>query len=472
MSSDVERPSPLIGSADELCQILRAGEKPDALRRVGAEHEKLPFFESSLEPAGYDNGIRPLLSALTRFGWLPEPDEEQPVALARGRASITLEPGGQLELSGAPARDMHEVARELSEHIAELMEAAEPLGLRCASLGTRPRESAASAPWMPKPRYAVMRDYLPQRGRRALEMMLLTATVQANFDYSSEADMTAKMRTAMAVSPVMAALSASSPYRLGRWSGYRSWRNAIWREVDPDRCGLLPFVFDDDFSYRRYVDWALDVPMIFLRRQGAYRPAAGITFRRFWREGQNGERATLADFENHLSTLFPDVRLRQTIEVRSADACPPPYALGLVALWKGLLYDREARRDAFALTAGLSFADRQAMQLAAAQDGLRGHGRLWHLGELARALLGIARSGLKRQARHDGLGRDESLYLEPLEELVQSGETLADRLLARFGPGPLDATALRQLLLSFACERWSAQRPVFTVQPSAKLAPP
>lgn len=452
MSSDVERASPPIASIDDLVDLLRLGEKRGDLR-VGAEHEKLPFVEATLRPADYEHGIRPLLLGLTKYGWEPEPDAERPIALSRGGARITLEPGGQFELSGAPQPTMHDIASELYEHLVELFAVSAPLGLRCSSLALRPRESARTAPWMPKPRYEVMREYLPNKGRRGLDMMLLTATVQANFDFTSEADMAAKMRTAMAVSPVVAAMSANSPYALGEWSGYRSQRYAVWREVDPDRCGLLPFVFEPGFGYRDYVEWALDVPMIFVRRGGVYVAGDGVrTFRQFWREGHDGDRATIADFQNHLSTLFPEVRLKSYLEVRSADACPPVYSLGLIALWKGLLYDAAALAEAYALVADRSFGERQAMQLAAAQDGLVGHGPGWHLGELASELVRLARQGLARQSQTDLLGRDETIYLGPLEELVQSRQTLADRMVAKHGAGPLDEETLRVLISGTACQ--------------------
>lgn len=452
MSTDVDRPSPAISSIEDLVAVIAAGAKREDEVRVGAEHEKLPFYEDTLAPAGYDEGIRPLFRGLTRYGWTPLPDADHPVALSRGAASITLEPGGQIELSGAPFASLHEVARELEGHLVELLAVSEPLGMRCSTLGLRPRESVSTVPWMPKPRYAAMRAYLPHQGRLALDMMSLTASVQANFDFTSEADLVEKMRVAVGLSPVVAALSAHSPYAGGAWSGHRSRRYAIWREVDPDRCGLSLFVFDDDFGYRRYVEWVLDVPMIFVRRGEVYDPA-GMSFRRFWRERPLGAAATIADFENHLSTLFPDVRLKRHIEVRSADACPPAFALALVALWKGILYDAEARRAALALTAGLSDAERLGMQIAAAQDGLVGHGPDWHLGELAAQVLRLARAGLMRQRRCDVLGRDESVYLEPLEELTAARETLADRWLARFGAGPLDEGALRELLVGSACQR-------------------
>ncbi len=446
MSSDVERDSPVIESIDMLTALLAAGEKRAGALRVGTEHEKLPFFEDSLAPVGYEEGIRPLLRGLMKHGWAPEPDAEQPIALVRGGASVTLEPGGQVELSGAPLPSLHDTERELSLHQAELAEVASSLGIGFLGLGFRPFETTAEMPWMPKPRYAVMRDYLPRHGGAALEMMLLSATVQANFDYQSEADMAAKMRCAMSVSPIVAALFAASPFEAGLWRGRRTRRYAMWRDVDPDRCGLLPFVFEDDFGYRRYVEWALDVPMFFLRRGGAYEPLSGVTFRRFLESGLHGERATVADFENHLSTLFPEVRLKTYLEVRSADAGPLGMVLALPALWKGLLYDEEARRAATALLAHLSFTERLAMQVAVAQDGLAAHGPGWHAHDLAGELVRLARAGLRRQAVRDAQGADEQRFLEPLEGVVASRNTLADELVARLGPGPFDAATRRDLV--------------------------
>ncbi len=452
MSQDVERPSPVVTSVDELVELIAGGEKPSAQHKVGTEHEKLPYFERDLRPVDYDGGIGPILKALMRFGWAPEPDAERPIALKRGAASVTLEPGGQLELSGAPLASVHETAAELGQHLAEVRAVSEPLGIRYAALGFRPLDTTGEMPWMPKERYRIMRAYLPTRGKAALEMMLLSATVQANFDYASEADMADKLRVAMSISPVVAALFACSPYEARRFLGRRTRRYAMWRDVDPDRCGLLRFVLEGDFGYRDYVEWALDVPMFFVRRGGRY-VEDHRSFRRFLAEGLDGQRATLADFENHLSTLFPEVRLKTFLEVRSADASTPEMALALVALWKGILYDSAARGAALRLLSDLSFAERLGMQIAVAQDGLSAHGVAWHAGELARELVRLAGEGLQRQACKDADGKhaDETLYLAPLHELVAERTTRADRLLMRYGAGPLSDAEARALL---AAESW------------------
>jgi glutamate--cysteine ligase len=444
MSSDVERASPALRSVEDMVALLRAGEKPAGALRVGTEHEKLPYRTRTLSAVPYDDGIRLLLRGLIERGWAPEPDAEQPIALRRGRASVTLEPGGQFELSGAPLASIHETRDELRHHLTELLEVARPLGIAFAGIGFRAFETTDEMPWMPKPRYRVMRAYLPKRGDAALEMMLLSATVQANFDYVSEIDMAAKMRCAMSVSPVVAALFAASPFMHGAWRGFRTRRYAMWRDVDRERCGLLPFVFDD-FGYRDYVEWALDVPMFFLRRAGEYRALEGVTFRRFFTEGLGGERATVADFENHLSTLFPEVRLKTYLEVRSADAASLPMAIALPALWKGLLYDAEACAAATKLLSHLAFSERLGMQIAIAQDGLAAHGARWHAGELAREIVRLAREGLARQAVRDATGKDESVYLEPLEEIARTRRTLADELILRFGAGPYDEATRRQI---------------------------
>ncbi len=444
MSTDIERPSPLVESVDDLVAVIRAGEKPRAAFRVGTEHEKLPYYESSLLPVPYDGGIREVLLGLVHLGWQPD-DPLRPVWLSRDGASITLEPGGQLELSGAPLASVHEGSVELSRHLQEVAQVAAPLGIAFANLGLRPTDEPQAMPWVPKERYRIMRAYLPSRGRAALEMMVLSATVQANFDFENEADMADKMRTAMAISPVVAGLFANSPYTRGRWLGRRSRRYAIWRDVDADRCGLLPFVFHSDFGYRAYVEWALDVPMLFVRRQGRYVPAQHMTFRRFWHEGLDGARATIADFENHLSSLFPEVRLKTFLEVRCADAGPPQMALALAALWKGLLYDAEARAAAWGLLAEQPFASRVAMQMAIAQGGLGAHGRGWHAGELAAELVRLAGLGLERQGARDVRGESESIYVAPLLALVQSRKTLADMDVERYGE-TLDEASLREIL--------------------------
>jgi glutamate--cysteine ligase len=279
---------------------------------------------------------------------------------------------------------------------------------------------------MPKARYAPMRAYLPTRGARALDMMTMTATVQANYDWSDEDDVRRKMRMAMGVSPIVAAIYANSFLVNGRDSGFATFRYEVWRDVDPDRCGLLPFVFDDDFSYRRYVEWTLDVPLIFLRRGGRYLPANGVTFRRFWKEGLHGERATVGDYQDHLTTLFPEVRLKNVLEVRGADAGDPDMNAALPALWKGLLYDENACAEAWKLVARESFDERLALQRDVARLGLRAEVGGRKVLDLARELVGIAASGLLGTHCLDAAGRDERAVLEPLRPVLESGRTPAD----------------------------------------------
>ncbi len=445
MSLDRECDSPPITSVDGLVEVLRAAEKPQPLWRVGLEYEWLPVASDTLRPLPYQGGIARVLAGLCQRGWAPASD--QPLtALKRGDATITLEPGGQLELSGAPWPRLADNGAELNEHVRELCEVSAPLGVSWLAMGLRPFEVAAQVPLMPKPRYEAMRGYLPQHGRRALDMMFLSASVQASFDFASEADMVAKMRCAMGVSPVVAALAAASPYYAGQWRGHRSERYAIWREVDPDRCGLLPFVWDDDFGYHRYIEWLLQAPMMFLRRQGRYHDVGGMTFRQLLAGGVRGEVATHTDFVNQLAAVFPEVRLKNVIEVRSADAGPPALCMAVAALWKGLLYDEASRRGAAALTEHLSWPERLAMQYAAAQEALMAHGAAWSMRELAAEALRLAASGLERLARAGLAQADEGDLLAPLCEIVESGETRADQVLTRYGAGPLAAAEQRRFV--------------------------
>lgn len=446
MSKDYERDAPPATDLEQLAGILAEGEKSPSDQRVGIEIEKLPYWRATSAPVEYEGGVRRVLEGLVPSGWRPILEAGVPIALERAGASVSLEPGGQIELSGAPRSSVHAVAAEVREHERALVSVGDALGIGFATWGFRPFETPSEVPWMPKERYRLMRGYLPRRGDRALEMMQLSATVQANFDYVSEADMVEKMRAAMGISPIVAAMFANSPFERGRWLGRRSRRYAMWRDVDPDRSGLLPFVFDEGFGYRRYVEWAVRAPMFFIRRAGQYVDVRGLTFERFMRDGYNGERASLADFESALSMLFPEVRLKRHLEVRGADSAPIPMALGLVAFWKGILYDDVARRAAIALTRDFTFTEREAQQLKAAQEGLAGHGARWHLGELARELVRHARAGLVRQDVQDDAGRNEAMFLAPLEEVVTTGETLADRAVRRFGAGPWDDKTRAELM--------------------------
>jgi len=422
------RPRPVL-DAGALAAAFAAAAKPRSAWRIGAEHEKIGVVAATGLPAPYDGprGIAVLLEALAQRGaWTRTLDGEHLVALARGGERVTLEPGGQLELSGEPLSSLSEIEAEITGHLAELGPASRELGIAWLGVGFRPLGGLADVAWVPKGRYVVMRAYLPARGRRGHDMMKRTATVQANLDYADEEDAARKLRAVMSVTSIVTALFACSPLADGRDSGLQSVRAAAWLDTDPDRCGLLPFAFADGGLFRRYTEWALDVPMFFVHRDG-YRPAGGMTFRRFLRDGFHGERATMDDWELHLSTLFPEARLRHYLEVRGADAGPLPMVLALPALAKGLLYDDDACRAATALTAHLSFAERLALRDEVPRLGLAapvpGTGRPTQtVLDLARDLVALARAGLARVAP------DEVDGLLPLDEVVATGRAPAERI--------------------------------------------
>jgi glutamate--cysteine ligase len=427
-NSPADRETPLASSRD-LVAYFRAAGKPRPQWRLGIEQEKIPVDANGL-PAPYDGpqGIARLIELLQQRDFSAQSEDGHPVALERGEERITLEPGGQLELSGpalVSALAGHEV---LLAHVAEVQELARPLGIKFISGGFRPFGSLDDVPWLPKRRYVVMRDYLPRRGRLGHEMMKRTATVQANLDYADEPEAADKMRTALGVTSVVTALFAASPISDGRPNGFKSYRAAVWLDTDEDRCGLLPFVFEPSFGFAQYVDWALGVPMFFVVRDGVYRPAGGITFRRFLEEGWQGERATMADWEVHLSTLFPEVRLKRYIEVRGADSAPLPFASALGALWRGLLDDADARRAAWALVAGWPYVERLRLRREVPTTGLQARVAGRSLSELALELCRIAHAGLAQLP--DGVG-DQPL-LDPLLAAAQAGRAPADDMLDDF----------------------------------------
>lgn len=421
-----------VESIAELVAFIRSGEKPRERWRVGTEHEKIGLQEPDLVPIPYEGerGIRAVLAAIAEQDhWEPIYEGEYLIALQKDGASITLEPGGQLELSGAPLRTIFETCNEFHGHLDLIRKVSEPLGLVWISLGANPLHDLAVVPRMPKERYDIMRAYLPERGDLALHMMHLTATVQANFDYADEADMVAKMRAATALSPIVSAIFANSPLHEREPSGFVSRRLHIWRHTDPDRCGLLPFVFEPDFGYARYVEWALDVPMFFLVREGRYLPANGTTFREFLERGLEGHRPNLDDWDLHLTTLFPEVRLKRIIEVRGTDAVPPGLICALPALWKGLLYDDEALAAGMALVENWPFEARVAAIDAVARHGLsaelEGRSALVWAGEL----LEIASEGLRRIGDLGESGRDERTFLEPIAEQLARGRSPGQEIL-------------------------------------------
>ena len=414
--SETSTPEQPIESVDDLVAFLRAGEKPPKDWRVGTEHEKIGLHGADRSPIDYagDRGIGKLLERIAdRAGWEPISEDGNIIALQLDGASITLEPGGQLELSGAPLRTIFETCAEFHAHLELVRAVSEPLDIVWLGLGIHPIHSVEELPRMPKERYRIMRRYLPTRGSRGLIMMFTTATVQANLDYESEADMVDKVRTSLAVSPIVSAIFANSSLSDGKANGFVSRRMHAWTDTDPDRCGMLPIAFESDFGYQRYVDWALDVPMFFVEREGRFEPAYDMTFRQFLENGRGGEPATLADFDRHLTTLFPEVRVKQFIEVRCADAVPPGLTCSMPALWKGILYDATARAAAANLV-DANQAEREAASEAVSRQGLAAHYAGQPVLGLARELVGIARSGLERIGHAGPNAPDESAFLDPI----------------------------------------------------------
>jgi len=424
-----------VGSVLELVEYLRGGEKPVERFLIGTEHEKIGLRVEDLGSVPYEGerGIGAILEKIAREDdWTPVLEAGHVIALQKEGAAITLEPGGQLELSGAPVRTIFETCSEFNCHLDLIRRVSEPLGLIWLSVGCNPLHGVADIPRMPKARYRIMREYLPARGTFSLHMMHLTATVQANLDYSDEADMAEKMRTAMGITPIVSAIFANSSISAGKPSGFISERIHFWRHTDPDRCGLLPFVFHPDFGYARYVEWALDVPMFFLVRDGSYLPAKGTTFRQFMKTGLEGHRATLADFDRHLTTLFPEVRLKRVLEMRGADAVPSPLTCALPAFWKGILYDAEARSAAWELVEDWSFEEREAALEAVSRRGLAAEVPGGPVLPLARELVSIAFGGLRRIA-HPGESRDDERgFLEPLFEQLETGRSPGQVILDRW----------------------------------------
>ncbi|MCE1234809.1 MAG: glutamate--cysteine ligase [Hyphomicrobiales bacterium] len=440
MARDTTDDRPL-ESRDDLVRWIAAGEKPAERWRLGAEHEKFPFHRADGSAVAYDGaaGIRALLEGLqARTGWEPIFDGEAIIGLAddHGGGAISLEPGGQFELSGAPVDDVHATASELAQHLADVAAVAEPLGLGFSGLGTSPKWRLAETPIMPKSRYRIMMNYMPKVGTRGLDMMFRTSTVQVNLDFSSEADMATKMRVGLALQPIATALFAASPFLDGRPTGFLSTRSEIWRDTDGNRTGMLPQAFEPGFGYGSYVDWALDVPMYFVKRGATYHDVTGTTFRQFM-DGALAERLPgvvpeMGDWVNHVGTLFPEVRLKRYLEMRGADAGPRAHVAALPAFWVGLLYDAEALDAAGRLVADWTAEERQALRDAVPRSALATPFRDRTVREVAREALAISREGLKRRGRRDAEGRDEAVHLDVLDEIVASGKTFAERLIADF----------------------------------------
>lgn len=421
----------------ELVEYLESGGKPREAWRIGTEHEKFGFRLDDLRPPTFDGerGIEALLTGLTRFGWTPVQEHGRTIALTREGASVTLEPAGQLELSGAPLEHIHETCRETHAHLEEVSTVAKELGLGFLGMGFQPKWSRADMPWMPKGRYRIMRDYMPKRGNLGLDMMTRTCTVQVNLDFADEADMVRKFRASLALQPVATALFADSPFTEGRPNGYLSYRSHIWTDTDPDRTGMLDFVFEDGFGFERYVDYLLDVPMYFSYRAGEYVDLSGKSFRDFLRgrlEALPGELPTLRDWSDHMTTAFPEVRLKKYLEMRGADGGPWNRLCALPAFWVGLLYDDASLDAAWDLVKDFSREERHALRDGVPRQALKLPFRKATVRELALEALRISAAGLRRRAKLNKDGMDESRFLEPLIEMAEANETPAERKLALF----------------------------------------
>lgn len=431
--------SPVITGRKQLIEYLESGCRPAADWRLGTEHEKFGFTTEDLKPLPYGGprGINAVLAGLaSEFGWRPVLEGKDIIALLdETGASITLEPGGQLELSGALLDDIHQTCREVNNHLKQVKTVCEPLGIAFLGMGFHPSARREDTQWMPKSRYRIMRDYMPRVGTMGLDMMSRTCTVQVNLDFSSEQDMVQKFRTALALQPIATALFANSPFVEGQPSGYVSYRSHVWEDTDPDRTGILPFVFESGMGFERYVDYMLDVPMYFVYRNGQYLDASGQSFRDFL-AGRlpvlPGHQPTIKDWEDHLTTAFPEVRLKRFLEMRGADGGPWNSLCALPALWAGLLYHQPSLDAAWAIASSWSIEERQELRRDAARLGMKAHIRSRSVQEIALEVLELARAGLNARNRLDGAGENESGFLTFLQEIAVSGKAPAERKLEKF----------------------------------------
>ncbi|MGE3692782.1 MAG: glutamate--cysteine ligase [Novosphingobium sp.] len=454
-----DRNDPVIESVTQLAEPMAAGEKPPENWRIGTEHEKFVYCREDFHAPSWEepDGIRDLLLALREFGWEPI-EEDGPdgisrvIAMKGADGTVSLEPAGQLELSGAPLENLHQTCAETGRHLEQVKAIGARTGKGFLGLGMWPDKRRDELPIMPKGRYAIMLRHMPRVGSMGLDMMLRTCTIQVNLDYSSEADMVQKFRVGLALQPLATALFANSPFTEGKPNGYLSYRSHIWSDTDPHRTGMLPFVFEQHFGYERYVEYMLDVPMYFVFRDGKYIDAAGQSFRDFMAgklPALPGERPHLSDWEDHLSTAFPEVRLKSFLEMRGADGGPWNRICALPAFWVGLLYDQAALDAAWDLVKGWDMEGREALRNAvpklALDAPLPGGGALH---DIAGEVLAISRAGLSARARLNSTGDNESIFLNPLDEIVASGKVPAQQLLDLYN-GPWEGDIGRVYEQSF-----------------------
>ena len=427
---------------DQLIASFAKGEKPKDRWRIGTEHEKFVYAVSDHHAPSYaePGGIRDLLTGLERFGWEPViengPDGPNVIAMSGADGSLSLEPAGQFELSGAPLDNLHQTCAETGRHLEQVKAVGDELGIGFLGLGMWPDKARAELPTMPKGRYAIMLRHMPRVGSMGLDMMLRTCTIQVNLDYASEADMVKKFRVGLALQPLATALFANSPFTEGKPNGMLSYRSHIWSDTDPARTGMLPFVFEDGFGYERYAEYALDVPMYFVYREGRYIDAAGLSFRDFLKGELSvlpGEKPTLDDWNDHLSTAFPEVRLKTFLEMRGADGGQWSRICALPALWVGLLYDEGALDAAWDVVKHWTMEERETLRSSVPKLGLDAPitgGRT--LRDIAGEILDVAHAGLSARARFDGGGSNETGFLDPLREVVRSGKVPAEVLLEKY----------------------------------------
>ncbi len=431
--------APIAAKAD-MIDYMASGSRPKSEWRIGTEHEKIGFCLKQLTPLKYEGNcsIKAMLEGLQRFDWEPVLEGDYLIALKRGGASVSLEPGGQFELSGAPLETVHQTCIEVNRHLREVREVADEIGAGFLSLGFRPDTKLEDVPVMPKGRYKVMSEYMPKVGTHGLEMMFRTCTVQTNLDFGSEADMVKKLRVSLALQPIATALFANSPFTNGKLNGYKSYRSRIWLDTDKSRTGMLPFAFEQGFGFEQYVDYALDVPMYFVYRDGQYLDATGKSFRDFLAGKLDvvpGVVATMDDFEMHLSTIFPEVRLKRFLEMRGADTGPWNQLCALSAFWVGLLYDEGALDAAWDEVKGWSEAERDDLRRAVPKLGLQTPFRNGTLQDIAKRVLGISRQGLRARARLNGYGESETVFLQELDGFARTGRSNADRLISYHNGG-------------------------------------
>ena len=415
----------------QLAQMMQDGCKPKDDWRIGTEHEKFGYLTDTHLPLPYggDRSISALFAGLTSFGWTPVYEAENIIGMTRNGANISLEPGGQFELSGAAVTNLHETAAELQNHLDEVRSIADPLGIKFMGIGAAPEWSHDIMPIMPKGRYRLMTDYMGRVGTHGTQMMYRTCTVQVNLDYASESDMVKKLRVAVALQPVATALFASSPFFDGKINDHKSWRSRIWRGLDDTRTGMLPFAFDGDFGFQAYVDWVLDVPMYFVYRDGKYINALGQSFRDFLAgklPALPGEKPTLSDWADHTTTVFPEARVKKYIEMRGADVGDQAHINALPAFWIGLMYDQTALDAAWDLVKGFDLPTRDSLRVAASVKGLHAEVGDLKLLDLARAAVALSHAGLAAR------GLDEEAYLQPLVQSLKSGTTQADTWLRKY----------------------------------------